>query len=109
MKAYKYEVSVCEGGLALSHGFVEKIREIWIPELGIIFNEKFGAFKSKEPRNQVYPDGFVSAINTQTIESSMEEIDLNEIDASLISAHAGLAEPVKETIKRIFDLEDEDR
>ncbi len=109
MKAYKYEVSICEGALALSHGFAEKIREIWIPDFEIVFNEKFGAFKSKEPRNRVYSAGFVSVIDTQTVESPMEEIDLDIDDARMIDVHIATATRAKETIKKVFDIKDEVR
>jgi hypothetical protein len=109
MKAYKYEVSICEGALELSHGWSNKIKEIWIPDFEIIFNEKNGAFSSKEPRNRVYSAGFVSVIDTQTVESPMEEIDLDIDDARMIAVHIETAGRAKETIKKIFDIKDEDR
>ena len=50
MKAISYKVKVTEGSLAMSHNFFETIKEIFIPELKIAFNEKGFIFKTEEPR-----------------------------------------------------------
>ena len=103
MKAFKYEVSITEGALAMSHGWSEKIKEIWVPEFGIVFNEKYGAFMSKAPRNKIYPDGHFS-IMAKLEDSPMEEIDLNVDDVRTISTYVQSNEPAKQVMKKIFNL-----
>jgi hypothetical protein len=108
MKAYMYEVSVVEGALAMTHGWSERIREIWVPEFNIIFNEKYGAFRSETPRNKVYPEGTFNLVAAQQEESPMEEIELGVDDVRSISTHVQAAEHAKETIKKVLNLKEDD-
>lgn len=106
MKAFKYEVSVVEGALAISHGWSEKIKEIWVPDFNIVFNEKYGAFMSKTPRNKVYPNGSFNVITDKLEDSSMEEVDLNIDDVRTISTFVQSNEYAKQAMKKIFNVED---
>jgi len=103
MKAYMYEVSIVEGSLAMTHGWSQRIKEIWVPEFNIIFNEKDGAFYSETPRNKVYPKGTLSLIDAQTEDSSMEEIDVEIDDIRVISTYVQATDPAKKTMKKVFD------
>jgi len=50
MEAKLYQIQVCDDGLALSHGFYHTIWEIYIPQIGAIFNSGGGAFRDSGPR-----------------------------------------------------------
>jgi hypothetical protein len=103
MKAFMYEVSIVEGSLAMTHGWSQRIKEIWIPEFNVVLNEKYGAFRSEEPRNKVYPKGSFNLVSTELEESPMEEIELEIDDVRAVSAHVQAAENAKKTIDKIFD------
>jgi hypothetical protein len=102
-----YEVSIVEGSLAMTHGWSERIKEVWVPEFNIVFNEKYGAFRSETPRNKVYPPETFNLVTTKQEDSSMEEIDLDINDVRTISTHVQAAEYAKQTIKKVFNVRDD--
>lgn len=50
VKVKLYYVEIYESTSDVVHGFKRKIREIWIPTLGICFNEEGYAFCEEGPR-----------------------------------------------------------
>lgn len=51
MKAFLYKVEVFDGDVAYIHSIPKTIKEVYIPELKLVFNEDGGLFQSESPRN----------------------------------------------------------
>ena len=44
MKAFKYYIDISEGPIAAIHGMSHRVKEMFIPDLGLYVNEEGGAF-----------------------------------------------------------------
>lgn len=87
MRAYKYELKVSEGALALTHGIMREIDEIYIPEKHIVFNigDGLNVFFKDEPRNKDYT-----------------KIEIDELLADRLEQFIRIRQNLEQEVERIF-------
>lgn len=91
MLAKKYQVEVHESALERSHNMGRVIEEVFIPELGICFNDQGFAFKYHEIRNET---------------KDAEDIEIDDNRANRIAIHVNRHEELQDWLKLFFNGED---
>ena len=87
MKAYYYEVEVHDSTLSISHSWMKrKIKEAFIPDYDICFNEDGYVFENNEPRNKNY-----------------KEVDIDEEVIDVLEAYLEIKEDLDSVISDFFE------
>jgi hypothetical protein len=85
MEALKYKIQITTD---LIHNFSKEIEEIYIPQIGVCFNEAGGAFKNNEPRRREY-----------------NKIEVNYSDVVNLEKYVKCKDTLEEVIKTNFNTE----
>jgi predicted RNA methylase len=94
----KYKLPVVESVLDWTHGFYRYIREIYIPEFKIAFNEAGYVFTTNEDR---YRD--LELPNNKIVKCEiLETIELEDEDIDVLRKYLNTKENIKKIIEKYF-------
>lgn len=94
----KYKLPVVDSFLEFSHGMYRYIEEIYIPELGIAFNEEGHVFKSDEGRYV----GFKLPSGRKAEAEFLGEVEIPSRDAEEFIRFVELKERIKDVAGKYF-------
>jgi hypothetical protein len=98
MKGIKYKLPVVESILSWSHGSYLFVEEIFIPSLGIAFNEKAFAFKTTEERYKPLELPSGEKIEVEKV----CEVEIPEKDLKILENYILAKENLEEFVQRYF-------
>ncbi len=105
VKGKLYKVIVYESTLAFSHGEYKETQEVYIPQLGIAFNEKGYVFRvgQKEAKERYGPIEYWFGIPVKGAEF-VGEIEISEEDAKKLKKFVELKEDVQNICRKYIPL-----
>lgn len=94
----KYKLPVVDSFLEFSHGMYRYIEEIYIPELGIAFNEEGHVFKASEDRYA----GFKFPSGREVEAEFLGEVEVPSRDAKEFTRFVELKEKLRDITGKYF-------
>ncbi len=100
VKGKRYLVPVVESFLDWSHGVYEYIEEIYLPEIGVAFNERGYVFRTGDERYKSLklPSG------EEVHVKYLGDVDIDEKDIEVIKEYLEYKEIVNKIIKKYIEM-----